>query len=163
IMLRGILDCRSIEEAQTLIANNDTGKSSNVLVADGLGNCFDTEFAGAESFTMAPVDGVFIHTNHYLGKPINSPDDPLFNSSYARFGKAEDSANGGSDKSLESMLAILSDRTNSEYPIFRPYIPDISVKELGTVFTIAMDLSNREMHVRKGAESNAPFKVYTVN
>ncbi len=161
IMLRGILDCGSIFDAQQMIANNNTGKASNVIVASDTGQCFDTEFAGNEAFTLTPEGEALIHTNHYLGKVINAPEDPLFNSSYARFAKAENGVNSMRDASISSMLEILSDRTNAEYPIFRPYIPDVSVKELGTVFTVAMDLANRNLHVRKGADAHAPFKIYS--
>ncbi len=163
ILLRGILDCQTIDQAATLITSANTGKSSNVLVADMAGNCFDTEFAGQTCFTLNPEDGVLIHTNHYRGQPVNSPEDPLFHSSYARYGRvAGHIQNQPEDRSLNLMKSILSDRSNIEFPIFRPFIPHVAVKELGTVFTMVMDLDTRELHIRKGANADAAFKTYRV-
>ena len=160
IVLRGILECRTLDEARALIENNHKGKSSNALVADDKGNCLDAEFAGDELFILSPEEDVLVHTNHYRGSPINSRDDPIFNSSYARFDKTAERLNDLQGKDIAAMKDILSDRSNADYPIFRPYIPDPSVVELGTVFTIVMDLEGRKIHVRKGGDADSPFRIY---
>ncbi len=163
VLLRGILDCTSIDQARALIERAGSGKSSNVLVGNASGDCFDSEFAGDEVFTHRAVDGTLIHTNHYLGKDINATDDPKFASSYARMHTATTMAANRNGDTIAAMRDILSDASNNELPILRPYIPDDSVQELGTVCSIIMDLSAREMHVRKGPDPARAFKVYAVS
>ncbi|MCP3688068.1 MAG: peptidase C45, partial [Gammaproteobacteria bacterium] len=84
VVLRAILDCRSIKQVESLLAQHGCGKASNLIVADASGNGFDMEFCGEQSFRLDPEANMLIHTNHYLGDKINSPSDPAFFSSYAR-------------------------------------------------------------------------------
>jgi hypothetical protein len=48
------------------------------------------------------------------------------------------------------MKKILSDRSDSTYPIWRTYKPDTNLQEVGTVATIIMDLKEQKLHIRKG-------------
>lgn len=161
VMLRAILDCQSTDEAAAVIERAPMGKSSNVMVADRTGSCFDREFAGAETFRPEPQGGNLVHTNHYLGKEINAPDDPLFFNSRARLGRAAERLSQTTDPSAQSMMGILSDRSHDEFPIYRPYAPDDILQNLGTVATIVMDLTAAEMHIRKGNGVDTPFTTYT--
>ncbi len=161
VMLRAILDCASVDEAAAVIDRAPTGKSSNVIVADRTGACFDREFAGEETLTPDTFNGNLIHTNHYLGKAINDDDDPLFENSRTRMSTATQKVAATTDHTIEAMADILSDRSGGAFPIYRPYVPDESVKDVGTVATIIMDLSAQEMHVRKGNGADNPFTVYT--
>ncbi len=162
VMLRAVLDCRSADEAAAVIDRAPLGKSSNVIVADSSGNCFDTEFAGGETLEPGSFDGIFIHTNHYLGREINAPDDPFFFSSRARMKTATERVSQLTEFTAANMIEILSDRSNGEFPIYRPYVPDEIRKHVGTVATIIMDLSARELHIRKGNDPDNAFTVFPV-
>jgi len=48
------------------------------------------------------------------------------------------------------MEAILSDRSDPEYPIWRAYQSDNDLREVGSVATIIMDLKAHKLNVRKG-------------
>ena len=163
VMLRAILDSQSATEAAAVINQDATGKSSNIIVADSSGHCFDTEFAGSETLLPSPIEGNFIHTNHYLGKEINAPDDPLFFNSRTRMETAVRRVSSTDDHSVASMTDILSDRSDEQFPIFRSYVPDDALQHVGTVATIVMDLSAQELHIRKGNEPDSPFHRFAVN
>ena len=159
IILRAILDCKSTEQAGAIIDSAPYGKSSNVIVADKTGNCFVREFAGKETYLVEAFDGNYIHTNHYLGKPINGIDDPLFASSHARLNTVC-KRTAAISQSVESMKDILSDRSHKTFPVYRPYMPDPILGEVGTVATIIMNLEDLNLHIRKGSKSRAIFNEY---
>jgi isopenicillin-N N-acyltransferase-like protein len=163
VMLRAILDCKSADEAASVIDRAPTGKASNIIVADSSGHCFDTEFAGGETLDPGSIDGNFIHTNHYLAREINAPDDPLFFNSRARMNTATQRVSQSADYTAAKMIAILSDRSHEQFPIYRPYVPDEVLQSVGTVATIVMDLSAKELHIRKGNDPDNRFTNFTVN
>lgn len=163
IILRAILDCRSAAEAMAVIERAPSGKSSNVIVADRSGHCFDLEFAGGQTLGLEPLNGNHIHTNHYLGKQINGADDPLFLDSQTRLKTAMDRASAMPDDAADTMMEILSDRTHGLFPIYRPYVPHDLLRDVGTVATIVMDLPARHFHIRKGNHSDAPFTAFDVH
>jgi isopenicillin-N N-acyltransferase-like protein len=157
ILLRAILDSEDIHGAEVQVRKSGYGKAGNVLVGDGLGNAFDVEFAGDESFDLAPQGEVFIHTNHYLKKPLN-PRTETFMSSYSRIDCAKQNLQDVDNLSVDKVKEVLSDRSNQAFPIFRPYIPDADIKDCGTVATIIMDLAGKQMHLRKGNSLDHPFE-----
>jgi isopenicillin-N N-acyltransferase-like protein len=149
IVLRAVLESRSLAEARAAIQRAGFGKASNILFADRAGNCLDVEFAGDESFLLRPEAPYMVHTNHYLGRTLNGETENFINS-YRRFQVAQACASALVDFSLADMQAILSDRSDPEYPIWRAYKPDEELLEVGTVATIVMDLKAGKLHVRKG-------------
>jgi isopenicillin-N N-acyltransferase like protein len=160
VMLRAILDCRSSEQASATINRSPHGKSSNIIVADKSGACFDLEFAGDETLSPASLNGCYAHTNHYLGKEINALDDPLFFNSRTRMDRATQLISQTGEHTAANMMAVLSDRA-AEFPIYRPYLPDEVLQDVGTVATIVMDLPRQEFHIRKGNDVAAPFTKIT--
>ncbi|MCP4471965.1 MAG: hypothetical protein GY815_15015 [Gammaproteobacteria bacterium] len=160
IVLRAILDCGSLEQVEALLARHSSGKASNIIVADGGGNGFDMEFCGDQSYRLEPVADTLIHTNHYLGDEINSTSDPAFFGSYTLFDKATEILSRAKEQNLETMFNMLSDDSNQAFPIYRNYVADESVQELGTVGTVVMQLAQQRMHVRKGKGDDAHFYEY---
>jgi isopenicillin-N N-acyltransferase-like protein len=149
IVLRAVLESRTLDDARLAIQKAGQGKASNILCGDQDGNCYDVEFAGDESFLIQPFARFMIHTNHYLARPIN-PDEGNFRSSYTRLRVANSKTSALTDFSVEAMQTILADRSDCEFPICRPYIADADLQELGTVATIIMDLKARQLHIRRG-------------
>jgi isopenicillin-N N-acyltransferase-like protein len=160
IILRAILDCKSLTQVDLLLAQHSSGKASNIMVADASGNSFDIEFCGEDSYRLTPDSDYLLHTNHYLGEPINPEQDPDFASSYARFNKAAQILSGVKGQSTIAMRELLSDESDSTLPIYREYIPDESVHELGTICTIIMELAQQKIHVRKGKGAGTKFFEY---
>lgn len=149
IVLRAVLEASSLAEARAAIQRAGYGKASNILCADRAGNCLDVEFAGDESFFLEPDAPYMVHTNHYLGGPISGKTEHYLNSC-RRLQVAQTLAAALIDFSLADMQAILSDRSDPEFPIWRAYQPDEELLEVGTVATVVMDLKAGKLHVRKG-------------
>lgn len=162
VMLRALLDCKTIEQAKALIQSHGAGKSSNIIVADANGKSFDTEFAADEIFSPAPLNENHIHTNHYLAKPINNLDDPAFEDSKNRLAKACQLVGGTSIPNVDAMKVILSDQSNPDHPIFRTYVAHDHLKQVGTLATFIMDLPLGKMHIRRGNAQNSQFEEITV-
>lgn len=163
IVLRAILDCQSLDQARLLLENNSSGKSSNVIVAQANRDGFDMEFCGDEFFYVEPTLDYQLHTNHYLGKAVNSEQNADFFSSYARFERATQLLEANSGRSVKAMCEILSDDSDRELPIYRDYVADDSVHELGTVCSIVMSLSEQKMFIRKGKSKDARFSEYGID
>ncbi len=160
IVLRAILDCRSITQAESLLAQHGSGKASNIIVADARGNGFDMEFCGDESYRLEPAANTLVHTNHYLGDSINPTTDPAYFSSYTRFDKATEILSGAKQHNMETIFNLLSDDSDQSYPVYRDYVADESVQQLGTVGTVIMHLAQQRMHVRKGKCVESHFFAY---
>ena len=162
IILRAILDCKSLAQVDALLTQHGNGKASNIIVADASGNGFDMEFCDQASYRLIPESDYLLHTNHYLGSPINSEQDPDFSSSYTRFSKATQILSDNRERSVGSMCELLSDESDQSLPIYREYVFDDSVRDLGTICTIVMELAQKKMHVRKGKGKEASFFEYRV-
>ena len=160
IILRAILNCKSLAQVNSLLARHSAGKASNIMVADAGGNGFDMEFCAENSYRIEPASDYLLHTNHYLDEVINSAQDPDFFSSYARFNKATQILSDNKERSVSAMCDLLSDESDGCLAIYREYMPDDSVQELGTICTIVMELAQQKMHIRKGKGPNATFIEY---
>ncbi|MCP4431007.1 MAG: peptidase C45 [Gammaproteobacteria bacterium] len=160
IVLRGLLDCRSFSAARSLLEDYGDGKASNIIVADADGNGFDIEFCDDRVFMLKPERDYLLHTNHYIGDVINLKNNPDFASSYRRFDRAEFLLDRGIERSVTGMCGLLSDDSDSELPIYRDYVADDSVHELGTVCSIVMSLAEQKMFIRKGKGRDARFFEY---
>lgn len=160
IILRAVLDCKTLGEVESLLAQHAEGKASNILIADADGNGFDMEFCGQDSYRLEANTNYLLHTNHYLGKPVNSENNPDFASSYARFNKATQILADNPERNVETISRLLSDDSNRSLPIYREYLPDELVHEVGTIFTIIMELAQQKMLVRKGKGPDARFFKY---
>ncbi|MHA1885022.1 MAG: C45 family autoproteolytic acyltransferase/hydrolase [Promethearchaeota archaeon] len=157
IILRAMLDCKSIEEARNLAKNVGNGQSGNILIGDKNGKYQDIEFGGSEVYLLNVEDNHFVHTNHFLrNENLNSNPD-LLQSSFNRFKMATNFVKGHKTYSLEFMKSILLDDTDPELPICRKYIPGRVKEKVGTVCTILMDLNQQVMHVTKGSPLHNPF------
>lgn len=161
IVLRAILDARTLEEARQWIAAAGFGKASNIMLGTADGRCLDVEFAGDEAFVVQPENGLLIHTNHYLVRRVN-PDRGPFRSSYARLRAARQKTEELVDDSITAMKSILLDRSNAELPIHRGYVLHPDVEEMGTVATLIMELKGWKFHIKKGNGSDAEFRTYVL-
>ncbi|MHA2032493.1 MAG: C45 family autoproteolytic acyltransferase/hydrolase [Candidatus Kariarchaeaceae archaeon] len=163
IILRAMLDGKSIEEVINLAKNVDKGQSGNILIGDKSGKYQDIEFGGSEVYLLNVEDKHFIHTNHFLkNENLNSNPD-LLQSSYNRYKLASKLVKSHKTYSLEFMKSILLDDTDPKLPICRKYIPGRVKEKVGTVCTILMDLNQQIMHVTKGSPLYSPFTEISLN
>jgi isopenicillin-N N-acyltransferase-like protein len=162
IVLRAILDSRSIEEARNEVTRAGGGKASNILAGDGHGQCLNVEFAGERQYFHDPPLDVVTHTNHFLVEP--GSDDPLMDlsSSLCRYKVASKLSESLTSFAVGDMTAILSDRSESDFPILRDYVDDDLIGQVGTVCTVIMELVAGTIHVRTGNDLEAEVVAYEV-
>ncbi len=65
ILLRALLECHSLDDAEHLIAQWGNGKASNITVADSTHTTF-AELAPIQPYIYRLEAGLYLHTNHYL-------------------------------------------------------------------------------------------------
>ncbi|MBI4152603.1 peptidase C45 [Candidatus Woesearchaeota archaeon] len=156
VLLRAILDCPSLSEAQSVILRAPDGKASNVLIAAADGNSLDVEFAGKDLFMLNPQESLFVHTNHYLSTSF--PKKENLASSHARYDRAAELSKELAGRTTAEMKQLLLDQENSELPICRPYLPSQYTSSIGTICSIVMDLRKREMQITKGSPLKHQFE-----
>jgi isopenicillin-N N-acyltransferase-like protein len=154
VLLRAVLDSTSMAEVRALMNLVNVGKASHVLVGDAAGACLSVEFSGIESFQLEPDGDLLLHTNHYLSESAANTAE-AFPSTHERLQQAQ--AMLAADSSPAGLLAMLRDQSQGELSICRPY----SLSEatgfgrVGSVFTVMMDLAEREMQVYRGPAEDA--------
>jgi isopenicillin-N N-acyltransferase-like protein len=77
VILRGLLDAETINDAARTLTSAPRGFSGNYLVAQRSGIAFNAETTSGDAAGVAisaPVDGVIAHTNHFL-RPDLARDD----------------------------------------------------------------------------------------
>ncbi|HIJ56100.1 MAG TPA: hypothetical protein HPQ03_08235 [Deltaproteobacteria bacterium] len=161
VLLRTILDSKSLREAQSLITSQLPGKVGNILISNGNGEILDIELAGDEYFSI-PVEDLFVHTNHFLSKI--DYDLMLFPNTVGRYDRAKELLNRLDDPSIKSIKDILKDHGNGTYPICRkrfshPWLTDDTSI---TVTTIVMDLKRLQFHITRGNPFDNPFTVFSL-
>jgi len=159
VLLRAILECRSIEEARARIKESGLGKSSHFLVGDASGQCFGTEFAAGTCVEIEAQQGVLVHTNHCIGQGVEST---LIPTTEERLAKAKASLASIDKRNLESMRSILLDDTNGSNSIQSSYHSEemLGGLQVGTCATITMDLEKQKFYARKGPGNTPDFHLY---
>jgi isopenicillin-N N-acyltransferase-like protein len=161
VILRTILDSKSLNEARSMIEPHLRGKVGNIVISNGNGEIADMELGGDDFFSI-PVDDLFVHTNHFLTKV--DYDLMLFPNSMGRYHRAKELLSCLDDPSIDSLKNILKDRGNGDHPICRkrfshPWLTDDTSI---TVTTIVMDLKNLQFHITRGNPFDNPFTVFSL-
>jgi isopenicillin-N N-acyltransferase-like protein len=163
IILRAVLDSKSIEEAKDLAKNVGKGQSGNILIGEKNGKYQDIEFGGSKVYLLDAENNYFIHTNHFLNNEKLNSKPELMLSSFNRYKIASNLVKSNETPSLELMKSILLDDTDPELPICRKYIPGRVKEKVGTVCTILMDLNQQVMHITKGSPLHNSFTEISLN
>jgi len=163
ILLRQVLESRTLGEAQNAARRSGIGKASNLIIA-GSGKAVDIEFAG-DRMGFHEIEGEsYVHTNHFLhAKPPNIINEESFQNSDTRRNTAMKNLENSSIYTPKKLIEVLSDQTNGTKAILAKYKPDPEglLGDYGTLATIIMDLQERTMLVRKGNPKNNAFSMNT--
>lgn len=154
VLLRALLDCRSLAEARELLRLVSVGKASHVLVGDASGAMLGVEFSGSQNLRLEPQDGLLLHTNHYLGaEELN--DAEAFPSTHERLQQAGELLDA--DSSRDGIHAMLRDQSRDELSICRAYSESATpgFGRVGTVFTVLMELAEHTMTIQRGPNPDA--------
>ena len=157
IILRTLLDAKSIDEGMRKIIGNTSGKSSNIIFADADGKYLNLEFAKDTLHLTRGRDNKFLHTNHFIMDKKLNTDKNKFASSYSRYFRAKDMLSEVGDQ-ISDAKTVLLDKTNEELAICNKYVSHDEIDSLGTVCSIIMDLKQMEMHITRGNPFDHPFE-----
>jgi isopenicillin-N N-acyltransferase-like protein len=161
VLLRSILECKSVGEALDLIRPHLPGKVGNILMSDRSGAIEDIELAGDE-FHSAPVDDLFVHTNHFLSEVDYDPR--FFPNTLGRYQRARELLTLMNHPSVEAMKDVLKDRNDEHNPICRRRFshPLLTDDTAITVTTAIMDLKNLQFHITRGNPFDNPFTAFSL-
>jgi isopenicillin-N N-acyltransferase-like protein len=159
VILRTILDSKTMNEALSSIEPHVLGKVGNIMIGDWTGRVEDMEIGGDEVFSI-PVEDLFAHTNHFLTKV--DYDLQLFPNTMGRYRRAKELLQMLDEPSVQSMKDILRDSADEEHPICRkrfshPWLTDDTSI---TVTSIIMDLKNLQFHITRGNPFDNPFSTF---
>lgn len=162
VLLRAVLESESVDDALLRLESASRKTMSHLLIADSSGKSASVELAGEELGIYRPGLPVLVHTNHYLGLPIDNPKGE-FESSFTRFDRATELSKEVSRFSVDEMKKILTDEKNGPCAICHDYNPDEVNSTEGTVCAVVLDLPERVMHVTRGSPRSTPFTAYQLS
>lgn len=156
VVLRDLLHQHDLAAARKRADDAGMGRAANVLVGSAHDGGFDVTWLGRRRLWTPIRDLPFTHTNH-VGADA-STGGPFFENSCARLERARALERGVG--SFDDLLGFLADRADAKHPICRAYAPLDRVPgvTVGTVATVAMELRERRLHVRRGPDPEAPLR-----
>lgn len=149
VMLRGILECSTSEEAASLVSMLPRASSANYLVGDIEDGIYSLETTPEKVNSLQPKDGLITHTNSYNGMGEVCLRQQTF----------EDTLR----ESLERHGKISPEKLKQAFKLKGVCAPPSKVKgEIETIHTIILNLHQRKMLVSEGSRSDE-FKEFYLN
>jgi isopenicillin-N N-acyltransferase like protein len=168
IVLRGILNSKSLSQAVGQVGRLARGTSANYLIAHKEGEALNIEATPHDYDVLYPADGMLTHTNHFIGaRKVNIQDTARikFPDTHLRQGRANKlllAQNESADAQV--FKNILTDHVGYPDGICRHgelFPPDLGRPVAGnTVFSIIMNLSQGVMELTTGQPCSSPYKIY---
>jgi isopenicillin-N N-acyltransferase-like protein len=162
VLLRAMLQTRSLAEAQALAERLPAGGSSCVTVLEAAGQAVSLELTPGGVGVLHPSNGLLAHTNHCLDAETIEGEKPLdpASSTRQRLSRADEllaAAHGQVDAA--TLKAILRDRHDAPFCICRT--PDLGlppVDRAESVCAVLMDMQRQVMHVAPGVPCEVEFE-----
>lgn len=160
-LLRALLECSTVDDACKLARRLPYASSSNILIADQGGNIASLEISPEGCRVLKDVNKQLCHTNHFLDPDFATNDAGLKGniSTVSRLATAQRMLPG--IKNLADIKDLLSDTTGGNEAVCR--FADQSLAEIAqieTVVTVAMNLTERTLHVSTAQPSVTDFTVH---
>ncbi len=164
LVLRGILDAENLSDAYAVTQRGVRSSSANYLIASVDGIAVDIEAAPGDFsrlFLTFPVDGVLLHTNHFVSPSFDAKDVSLWVMPDSPF-RLERLRAGvrrrGSKLAIGSFRELLADHANHPSGICCHPDPRMDAHDQGaTVASVLMDLDERRMWVADGHPCTTPY------
>lgn len=115
-LARAILECKTLDEAESLIRNTKRASGFNHVLAQG-NEARNIEIAGDKMAIEKVIGKPYVHTNHYTSPEMQSLEKFHTKSSEARYERAKELLKDS--MGFEDIKNLLSDTNNSEFPICR--------------------------------------------
>ena len=163
IVLRAMLETTSFEDAKHLAVSAPGDRVGCITVASDQNQEFCVEYAGSNCWFLSPPGRISIHTNHFIGRRLNS-ESGIYESSHERLRTLARLTSILRQQNISTMQRLLSDRSNKTWPVHTPWhtSPIPGLGEMGTIATIILDLAEGFMHIRKGNNPQDTFISYPV-
>ena len=161
VLLRALLDCRDVADAEARIRPMRFGASSNVLCADATGGRAALELSPSGAYVLPGEGTAFCHTNHFLasGAAKTARQLPPSLSSIPRLERIRELVRGEKGKmGVADVQRMLRDESDGFLSISRhpdPSLPDFARVE--TVCSVVMELGPRTMHVAPDVPTKTDF------
>jgi isopenicillin-N N-acyltransferase like protein len=165
VMLRSILNSRTLEEAVKAVQTAHRASSANYLIAAAGGSAIDLETAPGGSdhvFSIEPIDGVLGHANCFIAPDVTITDEterlkPMAKIRQRTIESHLRSAWDGID--AEYMRHALTDHENHPHSMCRHPLEEAAPMERSaTVASVVMDLDDRTMWVSDGQPCTHPYR-----
>ena len=157
ILLRALMDCETLPDAEALIHKHVRASSANYLVGHSDGSMINFETAPGD-FTMVsrqlPEAGALLHSNHFLEPPGDAKDlaGLSMQDSFMRYHQISQGIGDESSlHSLGTLREVMSDHT--EYPnsiCCHPDPNDHPAQQWCTAASVVFDLTARKKYLAEG-------------
>jgi len=152
ILLRSVLDSRSLEAAHDKLSNAKHGTASSILVCNDQGEGFCAEIMGGRCHIerLKPDSAPLARTNHFLHS--NEPVPPFFEDSPIRLERANMILREGNPEGddLALLKRILSSRDDTDANICARFaFAGEDLGNVGSLASIIMDLKQGAMLIKR--------------
>lgn len=163
VLLRGILDSKTIGEGLEKAMNSKRAFSFNFLLGHVEGEAIDVEFSPRKFNHIQPEDGVIVHTNHFLNGTVGFEDNMSMPDSLLRYQRA---------KRLLKPKGIDCDRLKGVFMDHFNYPNSLCRHEdagkpqyehIKTCASIIMDLNEKKALITKGTPCNNSYREFVLS
>jgi len=163
LLLRVLLECKTVQQATKIVNTANFASSSNVMIADQSGAMANLELSPHGVQALSAVNNTLCHTNHFLHPSLAENETALAANlaSVSRLVKAQETLPSLQD--LDDIKSLLSDTSNGLASICRfadTQLPPIA--QIETITAVIMNLSNLDLWVSDAQPSVSPFRHYTI-
>ena len=162
IVMRGILNSPNLGSAIGAVINTKIASSANFVIGHKDGEVIDMEVTPSEFDVLYPEQGILIHTNHFLS-PLLRPKvrdltKHLLPDTFVRYSRAKHMLEGNNGCiTIDDLQVLLSDHFNFPHGICRHHQPDPLDRQIVTVFSIVIDLTNQQILVSAGKPCESSY------
>lgn len=166
VLLRALLDARSREDVERVLATAGNGRSAHVFLgrAEGVGSSI--EYTGADMLRHDSDTDPILHTNHFVnGDAADVPPPGLgADNSQARYDRSVQVVQERGVDTHQDVVALLDDRGDTEFPICRAWAESATIPgvDMGTVCAITMRLADSEIDIRLGPDPAGSWQTHSV-
>lgn len=161
VVLRKLLDCTSVAEAEALARRLRHASSSNILCADAAGGAASLELSPAGAGIVRGEDGTLCHTNHFLdpAQLAGAVTPPPSFSTESRLACARRHAASHPRLGLDELQRLLRDESDGLLSICRKPDPTLPwYARVESVASVIMELSRGVMHVAPDVPSRCEYQ-----
>ncbi len=149
-LARAILECRSLNEAESLIKQTQRASGFNHVLVQG-NEIRNIEISGNDLDVQRMKHVTYVHTNHFMSHHMQQYETEKSPSSIFRYERAHELIR--TVASVEQMKSLLRDTTNTQYPICRSD---------ATIGSVIIEPSKRIVHVCYGPPCKGEYTKYTL-